>query len=101
MPIEPYRVAYATRKYLKPCPVELQTGNGGIAFIRALADIAGRADWHVEQAIRPEADELLAMMGIARWRVGQVRLDVVIAQDAVDFSDIERTIVKDHAVGHL
>src|SRR5439155_4907241 len=23
MPIEPYRISYATRKYLKPCPIEL------------------------------------------------------------------------------
>jgi hypothetical protein len=71
MPIEPYRVPYTMRKYLQSCPVELQTGNGGIAFIRALADIAWRADWHVEQAIQPQTDKLPAMMGIARIFVGK------------------------------
>src|SRR5262249_47622115 len=110
MPIEPYRVAYAMRKYFKPCLVEIQTGNGGIAYIRALADIAWRADWHVEQAIRPQTDKFPAMMGIARifvckhyrwWRIGQVRLNIVITQDAADFRYIERTIVKGHAVWHL
>src|SRR5262245_59723175 len=109
MPIEPYSVPYTMRKYFKACAIELQTGNGGIAFIRALADVAWRTGWHIEQAIRPQADELPAMMGIARkavgnhhgWRrIGQVRLDVVIAYDAVDFSDIQCTIVKGHTIWH-
>src|SRR5437763_10439243 len=110
MPIEPYRVPYATRNYLEPCAVELQTGNGGIAFIRALADVARRPNRYIEQAIRPQTDKLPAMMGIARiaignhyrcWRIGQMRLDVVIAQDAIDFSDIQRTIVKGYTIWHM
>src|SRR5207302_1302937 len=85
----------------------LQTGNRGITFIRTLADITWRTHWHVEHAIRPQTDKLPAVMRVAGIaivdydglrRIGQARLDVVVAQNAVDLSHVQGTVVKGDAL---
>jgi hypothetical protein len=76
---------------------EPSAGDGGVG-IGAVADVARRADGHVEQAVRPEGDELPTVMAVAReipfhhhrrGRALQPSLDGVVTEDAADLGDVE------------
>src|SRR5262245_41411962 len=107
MPVEAHGVTHAMGKYFEPRAVELQAGNRGIPFVSPLADITRRTHRYVEPAIPPHTDKLPAMMRVAgiavvdhngRWRPGQTRLNVVIAQNAVDLSHIQGPVMEGDAV---
>ena len=75
-----------------------------------VADVARRADRHVEASVGAEGDELPAVRPVGRelvvdhHRFGrrlEVRLDVVVAQDAVDFRDVEIAVAEGDAVRHV
>src|SRR5882672_1129377 len=98
------------RKHFKPCTIELQPGHRGIPRIRTLADIAWCTYWHIEHAVWPHTDKLPTMICVTRitvinhngWRgLGEVRFDVVVAQDAVHFGYVQGASVEGHTVRHL
>ena len=76
-------------------------------FVLGLADVAGRADADVEQAVRPEPERLVAVMRMVRQIVGddrrpgrilQVALDRVVARDAAVLADVQRAVVERDAM---
>jgi hypothetical protein len=78
--------------------------------VAGIADVAGRADRHVEPAVGAEGDELPAVVGIARQAVGdgdrcrglvEPPVDVIVAQDATDRADIQRAVLPGQTAGHL
>ena len=110
MPIETDRVAHAARVGLQLRAVGLHAQDGGIAIRVGLADVAGRADRHVEPAVGPEGDELPAVVAFLRQlvgdddgrrRIGQPLRDAVQAQDAVDGGDVEAALPVGHADRHV
>src|SRR5437764_9479637 len=110
MPVEAHRVAHAMGNHCESCAVELQTGNRRITWVSTLADITWRTYGHVEHAIRSQTDELPAMMRITGitvvdhdglWRIGQTRLNVVVAQDAVHLGYVQGPIMEGDAVRHV
>ena len=81
-----------------------------VVRIAAIADVARRADRHVQQAVGAEPDELPSVMPVGRKLVGddrgrarglELRLDVVEAEDAVDLGDIQRAVAERDAVRHV
>ena len=75
----------------------------GVAIGIRLADVARRADRHVQLAVRAEGDELPAVVAVGREavgdddrrrRIGEAALDVVEAQDAVDRRHVERAVAE-------
>ena len=107
MPVEADRVADAARESFQPGAVRLHSVNGSVDVRIHLADVAGRTHRHVQQAVRAESDEFPAVMAVARelvadhhrfGRILQAALDIVVAQDAADLGDIERTVAEGDAV---
>ena len=81
-----------------------------VARSRRLADVARRADRHVELAVGAEGDELPAVVAVGREGVAdhhglrRMRRDrgsmSSEAQDAVHRGDVERAVAKRHAARH-
>ena len=107
IPVESHRVANAAREHLVPRPVALDAGDERVARGIRIADVARRADRHVQPAVRAEADELPAVVSFSGIAIGddhglrprvEPRLDIVEAQNAVHFGDIKRSVLERHAV---
>ena len=109
MPVEADGVADAAGEDLDAGAVRLHPEDRGVSRVVLLfvADVAGRADRHVEHAVRSEGDELLPVVRVLRQRVVddhrlarrlQARLDVVEADDAADLADVQRAVVEGDAV---
>jgi hypothetical protein len=106
LPVEPDGVPDAARDDLGAGPVGLEARDRRIG-VAAPADVAGRADRHVEESVRTECDELPAVVCVlgervrhdgGRGRVLKPPLDVVEAQEARDLRDVERAVLHRHAV---
>src|SRR5687767_14702287 len=69
MPVEPDGVAHAAREDFLTRSVRLHAQDGGV-WIAPVAHVARRADRHIQQAIWTEADELPAVVAVARKFVG-------------------------------
>ena len=108
IPVEAHAVPDATREELGLAPVRPHPHDRLVVVAaRRLADVTGRAHWHVEHPVRPERDELPAMDPIpgvrvahhnGRGRVVQARLDVLVAQYPAHFGDVERAVAERHPV---
>jgi hypothetical protein len=107
VPIEPDGVANAMGEDFEPVAIGLHPQNGRVAFIVALAHVARRSNRHIQHAVRPEADELPAVMPVSGkaiidhnrlWWISQVVFDVVKAQNAVDGSYIEGAVTKRYPI---
>ena len=103
IPVESHGVALAFREYLEAAAVRVHPGDVGVTHRIELADVARSADVHIQLAIRTERNEFAAVMRLARKpigdddrprRIGEMPLDVVEAQDAIDRRNIERAVVK-------
>ncbi len=90
------------------CAIGPHAQNGGITRILADTNIARCADRHIEPTVGPKANQLPAVMAIARqivrdhhWlgRVVEPGFDLIVAQNPIDFRHIQRTVVKGHAIG--
>src|SRR6266568_8239820 len=110
MPVEPDRVAHPAGKYLQVAPIREHAHDRGKARILLLADVAWSSHRNVEPAVRPEADELPAVMTLVRkrvvdrYRLGRViepLFDVVKADHAADLGDVEGAIAESHPVGRF
>ena len=72
-----------------------------------LADVAVRSHGQVELSIRPKADVPPAVHKVLGqlfdcdrlFRAGQLGLDIIESDDAVDLCDIKRSILEGHAIG--
>src|SRR5262245_38530998 len=109
MPIETYRVSNTSRESLEASAIGLHAVNGGVG-IRDLTEVAGRANRHIQPSIGSEGDEFPSMMALRRQRAVhdsrlgnalEIRFDIVVTRDAVDFRDIQRAVAKCHSVGHI
>src|SRR6476469_7873214 len=69
MPSTPNGIPNTTGKYLEIAAVGLHAHDGGIAIRVRFANIAGRADWHVEISVRPERNEFPTVLAIVREAV--------------------------------
>ena len=107
IPIEANGVAHAARKHLKLTAIRFESVDGGVHIRIRCADVARRADRHVEPAIRTEGDELPAVMAVPGqfveyddwlWRGLQIGFDLIEAQDAADFGHVQRTIANGYTV---
>ena len=112
VPREADRVADAAGVDPQVATVGVHAVDGGVDRRGRLviADVARRPDRHVEATVGSEGDELPAVRPVGRelvvdhHRLGrrlQVRLDVVVAQDAVDLGDVEVAVAERDAVRHV
>src|SRR5438445_9669759 len=109
IPVESHRVSNAARERFVARAASLEPRDGRVARGIRIADVARRADGDVEPAVRAEPNELPAVVRFAGIAVGddcgfgpraELRFDIVEAQDAVHFGDIERAVAQGHAVRH-
>ena len=109
VPVEAHGIADAAREDLEPGSIRSHSPDG-VVGIAAIADVARRADGHIQHAVRAEADELPSVMPIGwklvdddrrRPRAFELRLDLVETEHAVDLGDIQRTVPEGDAVWHV
>ena len=108
-PVEADDVAHAARDGLEAAAVGLHALDDAVALAR-LADVARRADRHVELAVGTEGDELPAVVRLAGKRsvtttgaggCGEAVVDAVEAQDLRDRGDVEIAVAPGDARRHL
>ena len=106
MPIETHSVPDAPRHDLVRTAVDGHPQDR-IVRIGFVADVAGSADRHMEPPVRPEADELPAVVRVGRQPVRdhdrprrrvQPVLDAVVPEDPADLSHVETSVAEGHAV---
>src|SRR5450759_3953910 len=106
MPVETDRVPHAAGDDFEARTVGPEARDRGVR-VAAPADVAWRADRDVEEPVRPERDELPAVVRILRERVRhddrrrralQPFFDAVEAEEAGDFHDVERAVPHGDAV---
>ena len=107
VPIKSDRISDPPGKDLDLTAIGVHAQQRGVAFVRPGAHITRRADRHVELAVRSKADEFPAVPAVGRQpavdhhRLGWVvepRLNIVKAQDTVDFRHIQGSVTEGHAV---
>jgi hypothetical protein len=102
IPVEADAVAYAARENLHAGSVGFEARDRGIRGV-AQANVAGRADGNVEEAVGTETDELPAVQRVV-WiavvehdrvrRMLEVALDVVIAEDSPCVGHVEGAVAE-------
>ena len=106
IPVETDAVANAPRERLEARPVGVHSHDVRVPVGIGLADVARRADGHVELAVGSERDELASMLAVGRKpvrhddrlrRIVEPALDVVEAQDTTDGRHVERSIAERNA----
>ena len=99
-PVEADRVAHAARDRLDRAAVDVHALDHAVAIVRQ-ADVARRADRHVELAVGTEGDEAPAVVRLRgkavaddhrRRRRGELVVDAVEAQHARQRADEERAV---------
>lgn len=102
VPGEADRVADAVGEDLAVAAVGIQAGEARVDRVIAEADVARRANGHVELPVGTEVDELPAVMAVGRevvadddrcGRIVEVGLDVVVACDPRILSDVEVAVM--------
>ncbi len=97
MPVKPDAVAHAVGEHNRLRAIGPHAENRPIARVAALTHITRRADRHIEPAVRTKANELPAVMAVARQAVGhhhglgrviEPGFDLIIAQNAIDFGHV-------------
>ena len=68
VPVEAHGVAHAARERLEPRAVRPHAQDGRVPVVGRLADVARRADRHVQHPVGAEPDELPAVVAILRER---------------------------------
>ena len=108
LPVEADRVADAEGDVLAMAAVRIHAQDLCVAI--AIADVAGRANWHIQLAVRAKGDEFPAMMGFTRqvgnnhlesWCLIEMLLDVAQGEDLADRRDIQITVVEGDAHRHV
>jgi hypothetical protein len=103
MEVEPDGIAHTAGDDLRPPTGEVDPGDRRVQRPRRLADIARRADRHVEPAVRAEGDELPAVVLVGREGVAQdlglrrpreVAGDVAESQDAAHLGDVQGAVAE-------
>lgn len=107
MPVEADGVAHPMGKDLQVAAVRVHAHDRSEAWILLLADVAGGSHRDVEFVVRPEADELPAVVTLVRergiddhrfWWRPQPGFDVIKAQDAIDLRHVKGAFTKSHTV---
>jgi hypothetical protein len=110
IPVETNGVADAPGEDFHAAAVGLHAVNDAIDVRIRLADVAGSTHRHIQPAVRPEGDIFPAVVPVFREAVayydgfGRGRepvLDVVEAQDPVDFGDIQGPVPEGNAVRRI
>lgn len=109
LPVEADGIADAVGDIFQAAAVGVHAGELGVG-LALVAQVAGRADRHVELAVRAERDELAAVPcrggqavvhRLRLRRIVQVMLDVMQHQDAADRRDVQVAVPEGDADRHL
>ncbi len=107
VPVEPYRIPDAPGVGLEIGPVRVHPEDGAEPLVVGVADVAGHTYRNVEFPVGSERDEfppVQCFIGkcvahhLRFGRVREVRLDIVVTQDAADLGDVKRTVPEGDAV---
>ncbi|MCY1408830.1 hypothetical protein D9M71_241600 [compost metagenome] len=110
MPGKTDRVAHPVGHHLAAAAIDVHALQIGVARAFGTADVARRADRHIELAVRAEGDELPAVVGFAREfgrqrfglrRLIQMRLDVAQDDNPADRRDVQIAVAEGDTDGHL
>ena len=103
MEVEADGVAHAAGDDLRPPAGEVDPGDRRVQRPRRLADVARRADRHVEPAVRAEGDELPAVVLVGREGIAhdlglrrsrEVAGHVAESQDAAHLGDVQGAVAE-------
>src|SRR5258708_28171938 len=110
MPVEAHGIADTPGKYLRPCSVCFQTADKRVTIFVGFAYIARRPHWDIQQAVGTKSYKFPSVVAIL-WKlvvdcdrlrgIRKMGLDIIVPQYAIYFGDVERSIAKGNAVGHV